>query len=49
MKQTYIIVRDGKAITCLLCGLTSYHPDDVKNRYCGHCHIFHDDPHGEWT
>ena len=22
------------------CGLTSFHPRDVENRYCGHCHEF---------
>ena len=34
---------DGRSITCLLCGWTSYHLEDVAHRYCGHCHIFHDD------
>ncbi len=28
-------------ITCRFCGLTSAHPEDVRNRYCGHCHLFH--------
>jgi hypothetical protein len=42
-EKTYIIVRAGKAITCLLCGLTSHNPNDVINRYCGYCHIFHED------
>jgi hypothetical protein len=41
--QTYEIVEDGKAIKCLLCGLTSYHPKDVEHRYCGHCKAFHED------
>ena len=31
------------SIRCLLCGLISYHPRDVSERYCGHCHIFHED------
>ncbi|HEX9996690.1 MAG TPA: hypothetical protein VGB45_06075 [Abditibacterium sp.] len=30
-------------ITCLICNRTSYHPDDIKNRYCGNCHRFLDD------
>lgn len=47
MKLTYRINTDteGKAesITCLQCGMTSYHPKDIEHRYCGHCHVFHDD------
>lgn len=31
------------SITCPRCGLTSFNADDVKNRYCGACHAFHDD------
>lgn len=45
MIPTYEIVEDGKAIKCCVCGLTSYHPEDVGNRYCGKCHVFHDDIH----
>ena len=30
-------------IRCLLCGLRSYHPEDIANLYCGRCHIFHED------
>ena len=30
-------------ITCPRCGMTSYHPEDVRQRYCAGCHIFHDD------
>jgi hypothetical protein len=29
-------------ITCPLCGRTSWHPMDVKERYCGACHKWHD-------
>lgn len=32
-----------ESITCPLCGWTSYNPNDIAHRYCGHCHIFHDD------
>src|SRR5215467_1192268 len=31
-----------KAITCLRCGLTSFNPNDIAQRYCGRCHVFHD-------
>ena len=26
--------------TCPVCHMTSYHPEDVRNRYCGNCHEF---------
>jgi hypothetical protein len=38
---TYRIAADGKSITCLRCGLTSWHSEDVRQVYCGNCHIFH--------
>lgn len=41
--MSYAISADGRAITCARCGLTSYNPNDVAQRYCGHCKIFHDD------
>jgi hypothetical protein len=28
------------SITCPFCGKTSYHPKDIEERYCGHCHRF---------
>lgn len=31
------------SITCPKCGMTSYHPDDIRYRYCGNCHGYHDD------
>lgn len=34
---------DGKTITCLVCGMTSYNPNDVKHKYCGNCHKFLED------
>jgi hypothetical protein len=40
---TYRIVEDGRAIKCLLCMKTSWNMGDVQHRYCGNCHIFHDD------
>jgi hypothetical protein len=29
--------------TCPHCGMTTAHPQDVQNRYCGRCHHFCDD------
>jgi hypothetical protein len=45
MNKTYKILSDdfGLAIKCLLCGLRSYHPSDVEQRYCAQCHVFHED------
>jgi len=31
------------SITCPNCGRTSYHPEDVRLRYCGHCHVYHNE------
>jgi hypothetical protein len=44
--DTYIIVHrlDGHAgIFCKLCGLVSWHPEDIKHLYCGRCSHFHAD------
>ena len=30
------------SITCPHCGKTSYHPEDIKYRYCGACYRFHE-------
>jgi hypothetical protein len=32
------------SITCGRCGWTSYHPRDIEEGYCGHCHAFLDEP-----
>ena len=29
-------------ITCPKCGMTSYNANDIRERYCGNCHQFHD-------
>jgi hypothetical protein len=34
------------SITCHTCGRTSANPNDIRERYCGHCHVFHDDAAG---
>lgn len=26
------------SVTCPVCGMTSYHPTDVGQGYCGNCH-----------
>lgn len=42
--KTFLLLEDGAAIQCLLCGLTSHHPTDVEQRYCGRCHRWHQSP-----
>ena len=32
-----------KSIKCPQCGMVSYNPNDVEERYCGNCHEYHDD------
>jgi hypothetical protein len=39
---SYLLSSDGKGITCCRCGKTSFHEADVANRYCGFCHLFHE-------
>lgn len=41
-EPTYELVASGRAIRCLMCGRTSHHPDDVRFRYCGACHVSHE-------
>ena len=40
--ERYTIAPDGRSITCRTCGLTSYNPNDVAQRFCGNCHVFLD-------
>jgi hypothetical protein len=28
------------SITCPVCNRTSYHPEDIRHGYCGHCHAY---------
>lgn len=30
------------SITCPRCGRTSYNTNDIKERYCGYCHMWHE-------
>lgn len=34
---------DEPSITCPKCRMTSHHPEDVRQRFCGNCHAFVDD------
>lgn len=47
--MTYEILNNGHSIKCLKCNLTSHHPDDVKELYCGNCKHFHGDIRWEGT
>jgi ribosomal protein L37E len=45
LEPTFEIVHSdagGKGIRCKDCGLTSYNENDIKNKYCGNCHDFHE-------
>jgi len=33
-------VLDLPSITCPVCDMTSYHPSDIAEGYCGNCHEF---------
>ena len=39
-----IIDEKFPSIRCPRCGMRSYHPHDIDQRYCGNCHAFHDEP-----
>lgn len=30
-------------IRCQTCQRISFHPKDIKERYCGACHVFHEE------
>jgi len=43
--MVWIRLHDGEdpippSITCPVCEMTSYHPTDIAEGYCGHCHDF---------
>lgn len=40
--MSFEILNHGKAIKCLLCNRISHNPNDIRQRYCGNCHTFHD-------
>jgi len=43
MDNTFIISNKNnqECITCLICNMTSYNPNDIKFEYCGNCNQFH--------
>jgi hypothetical protein len=38
--QFSVSTLDNATFTCPDCRMTSHNPNDVENRYCGHCHQF---------
>lgn len=48
--KPYAIIKSAggqTGIKCFKCERTSYHPQDVAYKYCGHCHRFHYQHHEE--
>ena len=41
-KLEQVIFSERQSITCPRCRRTSYNLNDVRHRYCGACHEFHD-------
>ena len=39
----HLLGQDAASHHCVHCGLTSHHPEDVNNAYCGACHHFCND------
>lgn len=35
------------SVTCPRCSMTSYHPRDIREGYCGHCHDWTSPPKGD--
>jgi hypothetical protein len=47
--QWELVTHSGSATVGLrhfVCGRTSWNRHDVEHRYCGHCHVYLDDPPG---
>lgn len=42
MPKPYEILTDRSAIRCNTCGQISHNPNDVFMKYCGNCHVFHE-------
>lgn len=43
MSKSYTISLSGRTITCNRCGLSSHNKNDISNKYCNYCHIYHND------
>lgn len=39
MKRKIGNMVEEESYTCPKCGMTSYHPEDIKHKYCGNCHM----------
>jgi hypothetical protein len=35
-----VLMADREPFTCPFCGTVSHNPNDVRERYCGRCHVF---------
>ncbi len=40
-RSGYLRIEDGAAIVCLRCLSVSYNANDIQQRYCGRCKVFH--------
>jgi len=38
----FVTEKNQHGIKCLKCGLTSFNPNDIANKYCGNCAMFHE-------
>jgi hypothetical protein len=38
-----VVASEPPAFRCPRCGAVSYNPNDIRERYCGRCHVFVDD------
>jgi len=43
LNYEFVMQEGCRGIRCLRCGKTSYHAMDIAERYCVHCHYFHED------
>lgn len=39
----YTITADRRAITCTVCGKTSYNQNDIDRLFCVKCDVYHED------
>lgn len=43
MTYQFVIVDGFRGIKCLRCEKTSFHPQDIYQRYCAKCNRFHEE------
>lgn len=41
--QTYEVRPDGRSILCMCCGRASFHLEDISNKYCVFCGVYHEE------